>query len=438
MISTALYMVDTMMIGQLGEVALSGVGAANQLSFLVDICLFGVTSGGSILCAQYWGKRDQQGVRAAMGLSLVLGLVTTGLSLAIAQFLTPQVVGIFSSDAPVIDQGVRYLRIASYGYLLKSVTYAYGTAHKSTERPTLPMITGLVGIVTNVILNYCLIYGHWGFPRLEVEGAAIATIIGISLDAALLILLTYARKTPAAARPGEMFRQSRADVRNYARLTAPMFLSDLVWALGINLYNYLYGQMGTDAFAAITIYSTIEKLAFVSFIAVGSGCGVMIGNIIGEGRMDMAYPYAKRFLVLTGSIGVVTGVLLMLFGPGLLVFFEVSAAVNKMASDMLRITGWLMMLNSINHCVIVGILRAGGDTRAALALDVGPMWLVGIPIVAVTGLLLHWPPQAAFLLSSLADLVRMVFCLLRVKQKKWIKDVTVAHGQDGAAPSAPA
>ena len=286
------------------------------------------------------------------------------------------------------------------------------------------MATSLFSLVVNVFLNWCLIFGKLGFPALGVEGAAIATLIASVGGLLLLLFVTYAKKLPAAAKLSELFSAKARDVWEYLRVSLPIFASDLVWALGINTYNFLYGKMGTDAFAAVAIYSTVDKLAFVAIMSLGLASSVVIGNTIGEGRRELAQPYAKRYLFIMATMGLLAGVLVFFFGPGLVSLYRVSEGVAVLARGMIRMLAFGITLFALNHGLIVGVLRAGGDTRVALALDTMPMWLIGIPLVWLMGVRLGYPLYVAYACTFAADIVRVLLGVRRVQSGRWVNDLT--------------
>lgn len=421
---TALYLVDNVMIGSLGDASIAGVAAANQLTFLLDVCLFGIMNGCSVFGSQYWGKRDIAGVRRVLGISLMIGLGMGLLFAFTAMFAPAMLVDVFSDDPAVIAIGAGYLAIAGIGFVPRSVVTAYGASLKATNHASLPMITSMFSLVVNVFLNWCLIFGRLGFPALGARGAAIATLISVISGMLLLLAVTYAKKLPAAAKLGELFSAKARDVAEYIRVSLPIFASDLVWALGINTYNFLYGKMGTDAFAAVAVYTTVDKLAFVSMMSLGVASGVVMGNTIGEGRKDLAQPYAKRYLLIMATLGIFAGLLVFFFGPSLVSLYQVSAQVAALARGMIRMLAFGITLFSLNHCLIVGILRAGGDTKVALALDTLPMWLIGIPLVWLMGVKLGYPLYVAYACTFAADIVRVFLGVRRVRSGRWVNDLT--------------
>jgi MATE efflux family protein len=424
LLSTAMYMVDTIMIGGLGDIELAGVGAANQLAYLLDICLFGVTGGGSVFMAQYFGKKDLAGVRRTLGLCIVLAGACAALFVAVAQGFGGFCVGLFSDEAAVTARGVEYLTIASWGYLFKALIYPFGAVHKSTGHAKLPMLSGLAGLLVNMFLNYCLIFGNLGFPMLGVRGAAIATLIGSAVDCGTLLFFSFARDTAARAKWHELFDHVFANIRPFVAVSAPVLLDDSIWALGMLAQNAIYGKMGTDAFAAMMIVGTVDKLSFILLQGIGTAAAVVIGNTLGASGQDDAYVYGKRFLWLSALVGTLVAVLVCTLGVYIpYLYTNTTPATQALAADTTFVMGFALPLWALNFTIIVGILRSGGDTRAAAIIDLLPMWAISIPLSLLVGLYFKLPLPYVYACQHVASLVRLFFALRRTNQGKWARQL---------------
>lgn len=424
LINTAMYMVDTIMIGGLGDIELAGVGAANQLAFILDTGLFGIVGGGGIFIAQYFGKKDNAGIRSKLGLCIILSAAFSLLFLLVAQFAGEFCVSLFSEEQAVIDSGMAYLSIASWGYLAKFIIYPFGTAHKSCNNAKLPMISGSAGLVVNLFLNYCLIFGNLGFPAMGVEGAAYATIIGSMVDAVTLLICTYVKETPVRAKWKELFSNAFVNFSEFFRVSMPVFFDDAVWALGMIVQNYIYGRMGTDTFAATMIVNTVDKISFILLIGVGTAAAVIVGNTLGEGSREKALTYGKRLLYIAGGIGIVTAVLVCTLGTRMpYLYVNAAPQTQAIASEAILVMGFAMPLWALNFTMIVGLMRGGGDTRAAAVIDLVPLWLIALPLSALAGLHLGWSLAAVYAFQHISAVVRLVLSLRRVRGGQWIRQL---------------
>lgn len=424
LITTAMYMVDTVMIGGLGDIQLAGVGAANQLAYLLDIVLFGVMSGGGVYMSQYFGKGDTKGLRSTLGLSTILCLGFSVLFVIIASVFGRLIVGLYSTEAAVIDSGVEYLSIACIGYLFKAIIYPYGMAHKSSGNAKLPMISGAIALSVNIFFNYCFIFGNLGFPKLGVAGAAYATLIGSACDAGALLFFSYIKETVAKARLHELLAQTWNGVKEFISISMPAFLNDALWAIGMLVINYIYGRMGTDTFAAMMIVNTVDKLTMVGLMGVGSAAAVVLGNTLGEGDPDRAYLYGKRYVVLSVMVGIIFGVICSTVGTLMpLMYQNTSMHVQALSARTIFVMGFFMPIYAVNFTIVCGILRSGGDTRAAAWIDLIPLWLLALPITAVAGLYFKLPLDIVFLCVFPNNVVRMIMTTTRLRSKYWLRSL---------------
>lgn len=414
---------DVLLIGQLGETAVAAVGLANQVFFLLNLLLFGIISGSAIFTAQFWGRRDLVGIRQVLGISLLLA-VTGSLGFTLLAVLAPEhALRIYTGDPAVIAQGGRYLRVVGLSYVVTAITYAYSAVLRSTEHVRLPTAVSVTALSLKTALGYLLIFGHLGLPQMGVVGAAAATCIARYGECAALLALAYTRRTPAAARPRELLGADWAFVRRFLITTAPVVLEEVVWSLGITSYNAIYARIGTDAVAAINIATTIEGLAFVTFIGLGNSAAIMIGNRIGAGETAQASTYAGRFLRLAILVGVVAGGLILVGSGPILSLYKITPETRAAAQAVLVVMACVLWARASNMVMIVGIMRSGADTRFAFVADVTPLWLVGIPLALTGAFILHLPIPLVYVLVMCDELSKFFISAWRVRSGRWIHRV---------------
>ena len=372
----------------------------------------------------FFGKKDLAGVRRTLGLCIVLAGACAALFVAVAQGFGGFCVGLFSEESAVTARGVEYLSIASWGYLFKALVYPFGAVHKSTGHAKLPMLSGLAGLLVNMFLNYCLIFGNLGFPMLGVRGAAIATLIGSAVDCGTLLFFSFARDTAARAKWHELFDHVFANIRPFIAVSAPVLLDDSIWALGMLAQNAIYGKMGTDAFAAMMIVGTVDKLSFILLQGIGTAAAVVIGNTLGASGQDDAYVYGKRFLWLSALVGTLVAVLVCTLGVYIpYLYTNTTPATQALAADTTFVMGFALPLWALNFTIIVGILRSGGDTRAAAIIDLLPMWVISIPLSLLVGLYFKLPLPYVYACQHVASLVRLWFALRRTHRGEWARQL---------------
>jgi putative MATE family efflux protein len=309
-ITAGLNMVDVLMVGQLGEASIAGLGLANQVFFLLILFLFGVTSGMAIFTAQFWGKGDEEGIRRVLGICLTVAL-GVGLLFTLAATLIPEtVLRFYTEDPEVIEIGSSYLRIVGFSYMFMAVTTSYYAVLRSITFVKITVIVSVIAIILKTVLGYLLIFGIGGLPALGVRGAAIGTTFGWVFQCVLIIILVYVLKTPLAANPLTFFRFERAFLGKVLKTAMPAAANEVFWSVGITVYNAVYARIGTDAIAAVQINATMEEIAFVFFIGLGNACAIMVGNKIGADEKDLAFEYGRRFTILTVLMALVAGTLI--------------------------------------------------------------------------------------------------------------------------------
>ena len=423
LINSGLNMLDVFMIGQLGVVEITGCGLANQIFFLFTMFIFGINSGSVIFMSQYWGRGDVKGIHKVMGISILLS-VLMGLIFALGGIFIPeQILAVYSKDPQVIAVGARYLRIVSVSYVFTGVTTAFGYGLRSIGQTKLPMYVTLLSLICNGVLNSILIFGLLGFPALGVEGAAIATLISRIVEVIVTVVLVYKLNFPIAAKFKEYFQFDFSFFKMFFSTAGFVMLNEIIWSIGTSMYNVGFRYAGTDAQAAVQIATNVRNLFFVITMGIGSAAAVMLGNLLGAGKKDMAKAYVRKFFKVIIVVGILLGLGLFLMEPLILSFFNVTPIVYDYTYKVLLVIALYMPVKCINHLIIVGILRSGGDTTYSLIIDAGTVWVIGVPMSFLGPLVFHLPIYYIMALVMAEELVKLFFGIPRVKTGKWMKDI---------------
>ncbi len=423
LISTSLNMVDTIMIGKLGESELAAVGLGNQVFFLFILIAFGINSGSSIYIAQFWGKKDIPSIRKVLGLSLILGGIL-GLFFTVGAFFFPDfILKIFTEDMEVVALGSKYLKTVSLSYIVTMISFAYGFASRSVGQAKLPMYISAISLGVNTLLNYLLIFGNFGFPMMGVTGAALATVISRTLEMTLLLSVIYKNGEVLAAKLYEMLDLSKPFVKRFLNTTVPVILNEGAWSLGTVMYSVAYGRIGTGAIAAVQIANTIQNIFLVLSKGLANASAVMLGNQLGSNHTKRAIDYAFSFLIIGSAVGLGLGVILYLTAPFALSIFEISEEVYNNTLKIIAVMAIFMFIKIYNAIVVVGIFRSGGDTKFALILELGSVWLIGVPLAFIGAFWWKLPVYWVVALVSLEELVKALVGLPRVISTKWAKNV---------------
>ena len=432
LLSNLINMVDTIMVGGLGEISVASIGIANQYFFLYNMALSGIIGGASLFIAQFYGKNDKLNIRKITGLSVISALMI-GITFMIVALFSPKfIIYFFSKDLDVIKVATNYFSIIGFCYLIIAISNVFSMGSRSIRNPKLGMICSTISLFINIILNYVFIFGKLGMPALGASGAAIATVIARIIELILLVSYIYFIKDDYELRfTFKDIKLINKDLlKAYISKTTPTFLNDTLWAFGTVLYAVAYSKAGTSAIAASQIASSTGNFFIVTAVCVAIGSSIMIGNELGadnmeyvnEYRIKKAIHYSKKFAILVTLVGAIFGLLLIISIPGLIKLFSVSDQLMPDIKKIFVIMGILMALKTFNTFIIIGVLRSGGDTKYALFLEMGCMWIVSLPLTffaAYKGL----PIYILVGLTYTEEVVKFIFGVPRAISKKWAQNL---------------
>jgi putative MATE family efflux protein len=322
--------------------------------------------------------------------------------------------------------GVDYLRIVSLSYIITGISFAYAVALRSIGQAKLPMVLSIISFLTNLIFNYLLIFGKFGFPQLGVKGAAYGTLIARALEIVLILYAIYSRKknNPLAHSIRNMTDWTGDFIKKYLKTASPVIINEAFWSLGTVLYSLAYAKIGTEAAAAVQILSTVQNIFMVLSRGLANACTVMVGNKIGADEEDKAIEYANNYMVLSTFLGLVLGILLFFSKDLILLFFRnLSPSLYSVSKNLLIITALFFFIKSFNATLVVGVLRGGGDTKFSMILEMACVWLVGVPLAFLGALVLKFPVHYVYLMVTLEEVVKAFIGLIRVKSKRWVTNV---------------
>jgi putative MATE family efflux protein len=424
LINSFVNVLDTVMIGRLGTVEIAAVGLGNNVFFFYMIVLFGICSGGAVFIAQFWGRRDVGGMRKTVGLCCVINFfIGSGFTLAVA-LIPDRIIGIYSADEEVIKAGALYLRCLSPSFIPFALSQILVLSLRSIEEVRVPMVTTVIALLVNAVLNWLWIFGIGPFPALGVAGAALATTVSRFTEALLLLGICRRRNYPVIGPLREMRGFNRAFTSRFARIVAPILINEFAWSLGVTMQNIIFARTHTDAIAAFNITGTVSQLTWVLFIGLGNGIGVLIGKKIGEGDHEGARDYALKIIFFAPLAALGAAAVLIPISYLTPLIFKVNETVLRTAIQMLFILAALYPCRAFNMSMVVGICRAGGDTVFCAIYDVAFMWLIALPAAAIASFIFHAPFWLCYLLVLSEELFKMAAGIWRFRSGKWLHDVT--------------
>lgn len=425
MLNTITNLVDTMMIGRLGSTAIAAVGLANKYYFVYNLFVFGICSGSGILAAQFWGSRDEKNIRKVLGLAGILALIGAALFCVPAFFNPRFIMTIFTNSQSSIEVGAQYLKLACLTYPFIALSNVIVSMLRAINKVKTPVVTSFVAIAINIVLNYCLIFGNFGFPELGVAGAAIGTLAARAVELLLLIIVMFGKNCPLRAHPRELVGWSHSFLRSFFVHAAPVIANEFMWGLGTTLYSVAYGRMGDDAVAAITIATTIQDIVVVLWAGLSAATAVILGNELGAGRKERAEDYSVKFFTLSFVLSIAAmGIIYLIRGP----IIGVYSVTPEVAEDVMRC---LMVFiaytipKMYNYILVVGVLRSGGDTRMCLFLDTSGVWLIGVPLAFLGALFWKLPIYWVYALVLSEEIYKAVLGTWRYRQKKWLRNIAL-------------
>lgn len=421
---TSFSLVDTLMIRSLGPNALAAVGYGAAWNNLINILIFGLTSGAAIFFAQYWGAEDRPGIHQAYGLALIAAASISVAAMVVTCLQPNWVLAMFTNDAAAAQAAAPYLRFVGLTYPAMALSMVVGTLLRSTEQMHLPLIGSLVGVGVNIFLNYSLIFGHFGCPQLGIAGAAIGSAVAGWVNLGVVLLLGWAKKTLAIAPLKALFSFRAGFARRYFILSFPVLANEALWGFGTTALNMIYGHIGTDEFAALTAFRTIDSFAVTAFIALSHAAAAIIGKRVGAGELEEAYQESRHFLCWTPILGGILGALLVTFRQPLASVFQQPPQVHNLIAGLLLVVGSTYVVRYFPFMHIMGIFRAGGDAKTGTVLDFVGVWVISIPLALIAGLWLEWPFLWVYgAIVVLDTLVKAVVGQRHFLSRNWIRPV---------------
>ncbi|WP_097028095.1 MATE family efflux transporter [Clostridium peptidivorans] len=423
-LTSSLNMIDTVIIGRLGEKEIAAVGIANQYYFLFNLLILGIVGGCGIFISQFWGKRDIDHIKKFLGLGFLGLTVLSTIFTLIALIFPKQIVLIFNSDPMVIEHGVKFLRIVSLSYIFTAISFNYACASRCVGKAMVPMIISAIAVLINAILNIIFVFGYFGISPMGVSGSALATLIARIIEATIMIIYIYKTHGVLASSLKDMFNFDLKLVKSSSKIILPVILNEACWALGNIAYVVAYGKIGTEALATVQITSNIQNLFMVVNLGVANAASVMIGNAIGACEENKGKLYGRRFAFISISLGIIMGGMLAISSPAIINFFKVSSEVRTSGIYILYIISATMFLKMFNTVFAIGILQGGGDSKYSFKLQMATLWGIGVPLAFIGALFLKLPVHIVVAIVCIQEVVNISIAIPRLLCDKWVRNVT--------------
>ncbi len=415
---------DNIMVGSLGDAAVSGVFMGNQIQVLLQVFSGGIEGAILVISTQYWGKGESGQIKkiVAIGVrfAVIFSLAVTLISAIFPSFM----ISLFTKEQPIIDSGSQYLRILSISFVFFALTQAFISAMRSVENTKVGLYVSLTSLIINVTLNYILIYGKLGMPRLEVRGAAIATVISRVAEFVIILIYVTVIDKKLKFKIKDVMARDKELLLDFIKYGTPIILGQLVWATNMLANSAIMGRQNKEGVvAALSIANTLHNLTYVVMNGLSSAVGIITGKTIGEGKEKLMREYAKTVQVLFIILGFITGGVLQILKNPFISLYNVSADAVKYAKQFINIISITAIGTCYQAACIYGLVKSGGDTSFTLKNDAFFIFLVVIPSAIITTVLGFSPAVVFFCLKS-DQLLKCITGAIKINRYNWMKNLT--------------
>lgn len=414
---------DALMLGRVAQEEMTAVSLASQIQFVQNMFLMAITAAGSILGAQYWGKRDTPTLQKLFNLMLRWSGLLSLVFFAACELFPRALMQVFAADPSLISIGSAYLRIAGWSYLITGISQSYLAVMKVTEhvQPSAWISSGAV--VLNVLLNSVLIFGLLGAPRMEARGAALATTISRIAELGLCLAFSARREFICPAWRS-FFKGNRQLSRDFRKQCLPLMGGSLFWGVGFTSYTAIMGHLGVDAAAANSVSAVVRDLICCACNGVGSAAGIMVGNELGAGNLERGKATGIKLKNLSFVVGFLSAALVLAVTPAVLKFVLLSEQARSYLLGMMLIMAVYMIGRCVNTITINGVLDGGGDAIFDMYSLAVCMWGIAIPLALLGAFVFHWPVLWVYACTCLDEVGKIPWVMLRVRKYKWVQNLT--------------
>lgn len=423
LLTTTGSMVDTIMIASLGETTVGAVGLCAQFTSLMFSCYWGFVGGGMLFFSQYWGAKDDDGIDRSYGITITFMMIVALVFACLALLVPSWVMGIYTDKANIQQIGIQYLQVVGFAYPLQILSMGMSALLRSTERVKIPFYAAMASVLTNMVLNWVLIYGHLGFPAMGVQGAALATVIAAVVNAGVILLLAKKQKYPYLFHFRRHFKWNREAVGLYLRRCFPIICNEAFLGIALMLINMVLGRQSEAAIAATAVFRTLEGIVIGFFAGFSNASSVLVGKCVGAGELDTAYQRAKRLVYMCGGCIFLVCLTLVALHKPLLTTMSLSGESLRIGTGLLVIYCVAAVIRMCNW-TMNDTYRAAGDATTGTVLEISFMYAMVLPCVFLSGLVFKAPYLLIFACTFIDEPIRFGLMQRHMFSGKWIRPVT--------------
>ncbi len=424
MISFGVSLADSIMVGSLGELSISGVYICNQIQIILQMITVGLGAAQIVIAAQYWGKKDRQSVKGIVSIALKLSIICAVIFWVAIFFFPKQILGFYADDALVIAEGMKYARIICFSYLFFCISNVLMSSLRCIGTVNIGLYVSIVSFLINVGLNWVFIFGNLGAPAMGAAGAALATLITRIIEFAIIVFYFFFIDKKLKFQMKDILPVNKILLKDYIRYGFPVILGDILWGFNLTVQGAIIGRLGATSIAAVSIANTIFSVISVGVYGTANASSIIVGNATGEGDIDNIKIMAKKLQVIFLVVGVLTGILLFSIRDFILSFYDITTQTENLARILITILSITVIGTAYQMSTLTGIVRAGGDTHFVLVNDLIFIWGIVIPLSAIMAFVVGAPTWVVFLCLKSDQILKCGVAVIKVNRYNWIKKLT--------------
>lgn len=415
---------DSIMLGSYSEIAMSGVSLANQIQFLLHMFVNGAANGLVVISSQYWGKKHIEPIKKVFAAAFWAGTLMS-LVLMITVLISPEgILGILSDEREIVLEGARYIKLMAFSYVIFAVTNILIALMRSVEAVKIGFYTSVLALIFNISLNYCLIFGHFGFPEMGVEGAAVATIASRVVEFIAVVVYAFVIDRRLRLKLRDIFALEKTYITDYIKAGLPLIGSGGSWGIAMTVQTAIIGRLGAAAIGANAVAAPIFQVVSVLYTSSGNASSVLIGKTVGENDIPRVKKYSKKLQIMYLIIGALSCFSLLILRDTIISFYDVTAETAALSAVFINILSVTVIGSAYEAPCLCGIVSGGGDTKFVFKNDILFMWCMVLPLSFLSAFVFNWPVPVTFFILKSDQITKCIVAVFKVNRFKWIKNLT--------------
>jgi len=415
---------DSIMLGSYSEIAMSGVSLANQIQFLLHMFVNGAANGLVVISSQYWGKKHIEPIKKVFAAAFWAGTLMS-LILMITVLISPEgILGILSDEKEIVLEGARYIKLMAFSYVIFAVTNILIALMRSVEAVRIGFYTSVLALIFNISLNYCLIFGHFGFPEMGVEGAAVATIASRAAEFIAVTVYVFVIDKRLRLKLRDIFALERTYINDYIKAGLPLIGSGGSWGVAMTVQTAIIGRLGAAAIGANAVAAPVFQVVSVLYTSSGNASSVLIGKTVGENDIPRVKKYSKKLQIMYLVIGALSSISLLLLRDIIISFYDVTEETAALSAVFINILSVTVIGSAYEAPCLCGIVSGGGDTKFVFKNDILFMWCMVLPLSFLSAFVFNWPVPVTFFILKSDQITKCIVAVFKVNRFRWIKNLT--------------